>query len=335
MDIILGKLIFISKLNNLNNNLIQCEKLIGKVNTNYKVNKKSSNCMKISVECNAFDVNEDKQRQCYKQMKCFWPKCRFSAKHKRNLEEHIFNHINKRQFVCKECNKQFHQNSTLLNHKRNIHSNVRPFICHRKDCNKRFKTNSNLKSHLLRHSSVKSFVCNKCDQRFKTIEGYKKHHSVHTNVRPFDCPQNDCNKTFKRKSDLTAHQSIHLNKPFKCKKCDQLFSDKNSLISHKCFHYKQKRFECDFKYCDKRFVTRYNLKEHKDNVHFGIKSYQCFHNNCNKSFFKFFSLESHIRHKHSTDRPFKCNFQQCQSSFKCIASLRRHKLVHSRISQLN
>ena len=285
----------------------------------------------MSVEYNDFDENEDKQRQCYKQMKCFWPKCRYNSDYESNFNQHISHHLNKRQFVCEECNKQFHEDSKLFKHKRYVHSNVRPFICHRKDCNKRFKTNVHLKSHLLTHSSVKSFCCDECDKRFKRENDLRKHFSVHTNVRPFSCPQSNCNKTFKRKSDLLLHQIIHSEKPFNCEECNQLFSDKNSLNSHKCFHSKQKRFKCDFKDCDKEYYKSFNLKIHKNRYHYHIKSHKCFHNNCNKSFVTLNSLKLHILHKHSTDRPFKCNFQQCQSSFKSSNCLRRHKLVHSKI----
>ena len=54
---------------------------------------------RISVECNSFDVNEDKQRQCYKQLKCFWPKCEYSCKQTSHLERHISNHLNKQGLV--------------------------------------------------------------------------------------------------------------------------------------------------------------------------------------------------------------------------------------------
>ena len=61
MNLILKKLSIISKLNNLKNNMINCEKVISKVNINCNLN--NINFLKISVECNDFDVNADKQRQ--------------------------------------------------------------------------------------------------------------------------------------------------------------------------------------------------------------------------------------------------------------------------------
>ena len=131
-------------------NLVKCGRIVDKVELNDNNNEFNENCLKvfrISVECNAFDVNEDKQRQCYKQLKCFWPKCRYSCNTKRDLNRHISQHLNIRQFACDECNKQFHHKTNLLHHKRNIHRNDRSFICQRSDCNKRFKTKPELIQH--------------------------------------------------------------------------------------------------------------------------------------------------------------------------------------------
>ena len=82
MEFISNELMFISKLNNLNKNLVKYESVVNEVkfDYNYNVNEINNNSMKmlkISVENNAFDVNKDKQRQCYKQFNCFWPKCRY------------------------------------------------------------------------------------------------------------------------------------------------------------------------------------------------------------------------------------------------------------------
>ena len=162
---------FISKLNKFNENLLNCENVVNKVKLNYNVDEFYNNSIeisKINLENNNFDVNEDKQRQCYKQLKCFWPKCRYSCDGKSNLKKHISHHSNKKPFNCDECNQGFHQISNLLKHKGCIHSTDRPFICNQINCNKTFKIKSHLTKHKLRHTSVKSFGCDKCDKRFKT-----------------------------------------------------------------------------------------------------------------------------------------------------------------------
>ena len=71
------KLNALFRIREMNNNLLKCGNVLNELK-----DKSIDNLVKmfrISVECNAFDENEDKQRQCYKQFICFWPKCRFSA----------------------------------------------------------------------------------------------------------------------------------------------------------------------------------------------------------------------------------------------------------------
>ena len=301
MEFNLNKLLSLSELNKLNKNLVKYESVVNKmkVKPDYNINKiyDSMKMHKISVECNAFDVNEDKQRQCYKQLKCFWPKCRYSVYRKDKLNEHISKHLNKRQFVCEECDKHFKRNSTLLNHKRNVHSTDRPFVCNQINCNKTYKTKSHLITHQLTHSSVKSFGCNKCDKRFKSNSELNLHKKfVHSNIHPFICPQSNCNKSFKRISHLNLHKRIHCSdKPFECDECNQ------------------------------RFKLKYYLSAHKMRLHKDIKRHKCFDNNCDKSFVFFSELKKHIGYKHSNERPFKCDFQNCNSRFKSSANLVNHK----------
>ena len=320
MNSVVEKLMFIKKFNNLNDNLKNLKKLVNEVNINYNFNEidnKLGKFFTISAESKCrFDESADK-------VKCFWPK--YSCDKGSKLNEHILHHLNKRQFVCKECNQQFNKNSILYNHKQTVHSNVRSFICHRKDCNKTFKTKKLLNCYLLTHSSVKRFCCDKCEKRFKTQKVLQNHYLFHTHIRPFNCPQKDCNKTFKQKRDLLTHQIIHSEKPFKCEDCKKLFKDENSLNSDKCLHSKQRPFKCDFEDCDKGFKMKYYLENHKKQVHYGIKTHKCFHNNCDKRFISISALNQHIRYKNSTERPYKCNFQQCELSYKSLAHLKRHK----------
>ena len=68
------KLLFISKLCNIQNYLLNNVFVLNELKDTSIDNKINNNLVKmfrISVECNAFDENEDKQRQCYKQFTCF------------------------------------------------------------------------------------------------------------------------------------------------------------------------------------------------------------------------------------------------------------------------
>ena len=203
MKTIFEKLLFISNLNELNDNLKNCENIVKKFDLDYSVNRIDNNLvkmLKISVECNAFNVNEDKQRQCYKKEKCFWPKCRYSCDTESSLNQHISHHLNKRQFVCEECNKQFHQNSHLIQHKSSVHSKDRKFVCYKNNCQKSFKLKEHLKKHLITHSNVKSFKCDECDQRFNLKFKLISHkfnilNLNHSNAMSMDVTK-DLNKNF-------------------------------------------------------------------------------------------------------------------------------------------
>ena len=334
MEFIFNKLMFLSKLKKLNNNLKKCESVVNKMNIDNKFDEIENNSLKmfkISVECNAFDVNEDKQRQCYKQLNCFWPKCLKICKSEQKLKEHNLQHMNKRQFICDECNKQFNRKSILLQHKHNVHSTDRTFVCNQINCNKIFRSKAFLTQHKQSHSSGNTFGCDKCDKRFKNniyLGNHKR--NVHTNYRPFVCPQSDCNQRFKQRSHLNRHKSTHSSdKPFKCQECNQRYKYKSALIVHILIHSDVKQFICND--CNKGFNQRSGLNYHKMRFHSDIKPlHKCYHNNCDKSFVTPYRLKLHIRYKHSTDRPYKCDLPNCHSSFKSPGNLSMHKkTVHS------
>ena len=196
---LINRFIIFSRISELNNNLLKCKYVLNELSDKSINNKIYNNLVKIfriSVECNAFDVNEDKQRQCYKQLKCFWPKCRFSCKLLGDLNKHISHHLNRRQFVCNQCHKVFKQYSHLNRHKLFIHSSLRPFVCLISNCNKRFKTNNCLNLHKRIHSSDKLFKCYECDKSFIQLSHLKGHKSIHSGEKPFKCDINNCLKRF-------------------------------------------------------------------------------------------------------------------------------------------
>ena len=220
--------------------------------------------MKIDVKCNAFDENEDKQRQCYKQLKCFWPKCRYSCKNISDLNENISHHLNKKSFVCEKCDKDFHHISGLRNHKRFFHSNERHFVCPQNYCNKRFKTKFHLTRHKFTHISVNSFGCDECDKRFKMNSDLSFHKMVvHSHIRPFVCQRSDCNKSFRTKLNLIRHIKTHSSvRNFKCDKCDKKFKTREQLLDHKSVHSSLRPFVYPKSDCNKRFKTKRHLNRH-------------------------------------------------------------------------
>ena len=286
----------LNKIRKIINNLVNCSKII-------ENNSKVVDFDIISVRMKQLSDNRSESQtrvqQINEQLKCFWPKCGYSAKCPNELRTHTSIHSSEHKYKCGQCYYSTPSNANLLHHRRYVHSNVRSFVCPRSDCNQAFKTNSDLKRHELTHSSEKPFKCDECGQRFKS-NGYLPKHKrfVHSKVRQFVCRINDCNKRFKTKSQLNSHTQIHSSeKPFKCTECDKRFKRLQNLNGHKLIHSELKQFKCNYNNCGKRFRLKSDLTKHIDR-HNGIKRYKCFHNNCDKSFVTSTELKSHINNKH-------------------------------------
>lgn len=60
----------------------------------------------------------------------------------------------------------------------------------------------------------------------------------------------------------------HLNlteRPVKCKVCPKTFVDTSALTKHMYYHSDVRSFKCDF--CDKKYKTRKDTKQHMKRVH--------------------------------------------------------------------
>ena len=79
-----------------------------------------------------------------------------------------------------------------------------------------FPTPDALQRHRYVHNTRHQFKCHICNK----ICGFKSdldmHMAVHIEEKMWPCPYDDCNREFKRKLDLTAHEVTHTGEDFIC-----------------------------------------------------------------------------------------------------------------------
>ena len=163
----------------------------------------------------------------------------------------------------------------------------------------------------------------------------------------FECT--NCDKTYKHRCNLVAHQRMHNGTAFACEVCEKRFEHKGHLEQHRIAHTFSKPFACDVDGCDKKFALRLNMIAHKRTVHKKVPGkYQCeqcghacatpdklsIHRRthtgerpfaCTECVAKFIQkshLQSHYRAVHTLDRPFAC--AHCEKTFATNTYCRRH-----------
>ena len=144
--------------------------------------------------------------------------------------------INMRCFYCDET-EIFHSKRELNEHHRTTHTTVQ---C--PDCCRVFPTLDALQRHRYVHNTTHQFKCHICNK----ICGFKSdldmHMTVHIKEKMWPCPHDDCNREFKRKSDLTAHEVTHTGEDFICEfaGCHYKNKDPRLVKRHQRVHTKKK-----------------------------------------------------------------------------------------------
>nr|XP_033819087.1 zinc finger protein 391-like isoform X4 [Geotrypetes seraphini] len=167
----------------------------------------------------------------------------------------------------------------------------------------------------------KLFKCSECDKSFKRKSNLQLHEmNRHTGDKPFKC--SECDKCFSQKSNLQQHKMAHTGlRPFKCSECDKCFSQKGNLQQHKMAHTGIRPFKCSE--CDKCFKRKSNLQLHKM-IHTRHKPFKC--SECDKCFRQKGNLQQH-KMIHMRDKPFKCS--ECDKYFRQKSNLQKHKVIHT------
>lgn len=142
----------------------------------------------------------------------------------------------------------------------------------------------------------------------------------------FHCPE--CNKTFKKRSHLTAHQSSHQNlRQFKCTRgnCNSAFNVSARLIRHlrnvhqadneEIAHIKEKIKEQNSK---KKQSVKENVPQGK---------VQC--EVCNKVLSNTRYLKEHMVLQHLKNSKYICKEPGCKKRFKILSLLEKHMKKHT------
>lgn len=144
-----------------------------------------------------------------------------------------------------------------------------------------------------------------------------------------------CNKQFRKRSLLAAHERIHQNlRPFKCDQCPKDFRDFGALSSHKIRLHSREFLKFNCTICTKRFRYERELEIHQ-RMHTGAKPYHC--GFCDKRFTQLGNQRSHVRRhfvRHgfvkfpSQDNTFAAKCVLCNTTFANGVSMEAHTKVH-------
>lgn len=256
------------------------------------------------------------------------------------LKNHLKTHRGVKEFQCPECGFKCLTSSGLSRHyKSHTNKQIDTWVC--SVCYKTLNNEEECKLHIESHnnpdwnsasiepdSSQKSPI-HKLDTNFlstnsivsdekidssKIIDGLvkdsgkkntakrgKNKNSNEGSEKAHKCNYADCNKSFRKPSDLIRHVRTHTGeRPYQCEHCNKSFAVKCTLNSHMQVHAGTKSFCCEI--CNHHFATKGSLKVHL-RLHTGLKPYKC--TICDLRFrtsgHRKIHLVSHTREKNKND----------------------------------
>lgn len=160
---------------------------------------------------------------------------------------------------CLACEEVFKSNYQLQNHINEVHNN-RQFIC--KICGVARKDEEYLELHMNIHEGKTENQCRYCTKVFSRPVNTLRHMRIHWDKKKFQCEK--CGERFSLDNMLYNHRLRHEaeENPVICNFCNQSFKSRKTYNHHLLIHQTNRpRHHCDL--CPKSFTERYTLKMHR------------------------------------------------------------------------
>ncbi|XP_072939002.1 uncharacterized protein [Epargyreus clarus] len=181
--------------------------------------------------------------------------------YRNQIEGHLVDHGDTRNYMCEECGKSFKRKFGLKTHLTTVHSSESIKCSH---CDKIFKSQVTYKDHIRGVKSEKPFTCVHCGKSYRLESALRAHMFWHSGERPHVCDV--CGVKYKSKGQLKVHKRNHTGyMPFKCRECDKCFTNSPSLKRHQSVHTGKRAHKCG--YCERTFHGKKPLEEHVATTH--------------------------------------------------------------------
>lgn len=211
--------------------------------------------------------------------------------------------------------------SGVVSHTAPSTEKMAPVIVDKNKLNEGVSCVNNGQSELI---ETNAFQCKLCDYAGKTKKLLKIHiKTMHNSKRRiYHCEL--CEYTCKQKKYFEGHMRKHNGDlRFSCDVCKKCFVSETSLKRHAVCHLTRCSFVCREQLCQKVFISRPALADHKRHVHnemhvlkgrrVRIKGVKCTIEECNRQFRDHHALKLHLC-SHRGEKPLECDL----CDYRCI-----------------
>lgn len=274
----------------------------------------------------------------FKLLQCEHADCKFTAKLKTVLTNHVKNVHSEAKHICPTCKKTYASSGSLYKHRKLCGvEEITRIKCPHDGCDSTFKLEYELSRHIkVYHTdSTELFECPQCDHKTKIKYNLEIHmwsvHNINTDgkFKSYDCAY--CSFSAKTNDNLKQHiVCVHSGQECSCTypNCTFVTTSKSNLAAHiKRIHKNDENpiLTCDE--CDYTTKSRPSLLRHRIRKHIqSIKLYPCTQANCNLSFKLPGDLTNHLWRGHGVGdrKTFPCEVEGCDRVFREKRDYQRH-----------